>query len=121
MFALIVIFFIAGFVDEEYFIVLLFIAFPIGVTQYFGSVIDTLMKGKKSIYFLHTMLSTFVLLVIASITDLNFLFRADGIYESFAVFIGFGGSAGLAVYFWVITFGSGNEVIVEQKANLFDT
>lgn len=111
LFALIPIILIAALVEEDFLLLLLFLPLPIGATQYIGSVIDTIAKGKKSIYFLHALLSTFVLLVIASITDLNFLFRADGIYESFAEFIGYGGSAGLAVYFWVITFSSDDEII----------
>ncbi|MEN8696882.1 MAG: hypothetical protein ABF321_03495 [Bacteroidia bacterium] len=95
---------LASIADTYYLVGILLLSLPIGATQYIGSLIDTLLNGKKSIYLWHTVLSTVVLLVIASITDLNFLFRADGIYESFAEFIGFGGSVGLAIYFWVITF-----------------
>lgn len=114
LFALIPIILIAALVEEDFLLLILFLPLPIGVTQYIGSVIDTIVKGKQSIYFLHTILSTFVLLVIASITDLNFLFRADGIYEAFAEFIGYGGSVGLAVYFWVITFSSDDELLVNH-------
>jgi hypothetical protein len=97
---------IVGLFEQGSFILILFLSLPLGISQYLGSLIDTIFKGNKSIYFLHTILSTIVLLIIASITDVNFLFRADGMYESFAEFIGYGGSVVLAVYFWVITFSS---------------
>lgn len=111
---ILLIIFTIGLFEQGSFILILFLSLPLGITQYLGSLIDTLMNGKKSIYFFHTILSTVVLLLVGSITDLNFLFRADGIYESFAEFIGYGGSVGLAIYFWVITFGSDDDQLVNN-------
>lgn len=93
-------------------------ALPIGITQYLGSLIDVIIYGKKSIYRYHLLISTCVLAIITLNTDIG-IFRLDGLFEGIATFIGFTGSAGLAIYFWHVTFRK-EEVLEEQKHSVYD-
>mgnify|MGYP001046152405 CR=1 FL=1 len=104
---------------EPLFIWILFLALPIGITQYLGSLIDVIIHGKKSIYRYHLLISTTVLAIITINTDIG-IFRLDGLFEGIATFIGFTGSAGLAIYFWHLTFRKEEEVREEQEHSVYD-
>ena len=59
------------------------------------------------------------MVIIALNTDIG-IFRLDGLFEGIATFIGFTGSAGLAIYFWHLTFRKEEEVLEEQKHSVYD-
>jgi len=110
---------IASIFKLDLFVWILFLALPIGITQYLGSLIDVIIYGKKSIYRYHLLISTTVLAIITLNTDIG-IFRLDGFFEGIATFIGFTGSAGLAIYFWHLTFRKEEEVLEEQKHSVYD-
>jgi|GEM_PF-912592 hypothetical protein len=100
---------IVSIIESSFLIWLAFLILPLGVTHYLGSLIDLFFYGTKSIYRYHLLASTIVLLIVASTTDV--LFRVDGFLEDVATFIGFAGSAILAIYFWWLTFRKEKKVI----------
>ncbi len=110
---------IASIFKLDLFVWILFLALPIGITQYLGSLIDVIIYGKKSIYRYHLLISTTVLAIITLNTDIG-IFRLDGFFEGISTFIGFTGSAGLAIYFWLLTFRKEEEVLEEQKHSVYD-
>ncbi len=110
---------IASIFKLDLFVWILFLALPIGITQYLGSLIDVIIYGKKSIYRYHLLISTTVLAIITLNTDIG-IFRLDGFFEGIATFIGFTGSAGLAIYFWHLTFRKEEEVLEVQKHSVYD-
>ena len=106
-------------VESSLLIWLLFITIPIGLTQYLGSFIDVVIRGKSSPYLIHFILSTIVLFVIVSNSDLNHYVRLNYVWEYVANFIGIAGSIGLALYFWIITF-SKEDILLAEKHSVYD-
>lgn len=105
-------------IEPGYLIFLLFIGIPIGITQYLGSLIDVVIKGRQSKYLIHLILSTIVLLLIALSTDVGFRFHISSGLENKLESIGYVSCPLLAIYFWIVTFQK-DEIIMQQH-NVFD-
>lgn len=119
IFISIVIFLIASIFEPGLFIWLLFIALPIGFTQYITSLIDVIMDRNKSRYKYHFILSTLVLVGIYFVSDYSPIPQMPELLGGLLTFIGFAGSFAMALYYWGITYRKEPE-IMEMEHDVFD-
>lgn len=95
---------VASLYDSRLIIWILFAALPIGISQYLTSFIDVVLNKGNSLYKYHFILSSVVLLIIYGLSDYSPIRHMPNFIEDIFTFIGFGGSFGLACYYWVITY-----------------